>query len=115
MVFIWSAGPSTAVSCRAALSPGRSVRYSSVRIGLRRLEQKGLLKHHLGPDEQTFIFESAQPHGHFLARVAQNIIDRFCGGSVEQLLLGMVENKVLKQKDLEHLARSLASQQAEKK
>jgi hypothetical protein len=33
---------------------------------------------------------------------------------VEQLLVGMVENKVLKQKDLEQLARRVARRRGEK-
>ena len=38
----------------------------------------------------------------------KNIIDRFCGGSVEELVLGMVENEVLDQKQLQRLARKIA-------
>ena len=35
------------------------------------------------------------------------IIDRFCGGSAEALLLGMVDNAVLNRKQLERLARKI--------
>jgi len=38
----------------------------------------------------------------------KGIIDRFCGGSAEQLLLGMVDNAVLDSKQLERLARKIA-------
>jgi predicted transcriptional regulator len=36
------------------------------------------------------------------------IIDRFCGGSAEQLVLGMVDNAVLNRKQLERLARKIS-------
>jgi predicted transcriptional regulator len=113
MEFIWSRGPSTAEACRAALLPARSLKDSTIRTVLRRLEEKGFLKHQVAG--RTFLYEATQPRRHFAARAVQHIIDRFCGGSVEQLLVGMVENKVLKQKDLEQLARRVTLQRGEKK
>jgi predicted transcriptional regulator len=38
----------------------------------------------------------------------KNIIDRFCGGSAEQLVLGMVDNAVLDSKQLERLAHRIS-------
>jgi predicted transcriptional regulator len=113
MEFIWSRGPSTAEACRAALLPARSLKDSTIRTVLRRLEEKGFLKHQVAG--RTFLYEATQPRRHFAARAVQHIIDRFCGGSVEQLLVGMVENKVLKQKDLEQLARRVTLQRGAKK
>ena len=113
MELIWSRGPSTAEACRAALLPERSLKDSTIRTVLRRLEEKGFLKHRV--DGRTFLYEATQPRRHFAARAVQQIIDRFCGGSVEQLLVGRVENKVLKQKDLEQLARRISAQRGEKK
>ena len=113
MELIWSRGPSTAEACRAALLPERALKDSTIRTVLRRLEEKGFLKHRV--DGRTFLYEATQPRRHFAARAVQQIIDRFCGGSVEQLLVGMVENKVLKQKDLEQLARRISAQRGEKK
>ena len=113
MEFIWSQGLSTAEACREALLPVRSLKDSTVRTVLRRLEEKGLLKHQV--EGRTFLYQATQPRRHFAARAVQHIIDRFCGGSVEQLLVGMVENRVLKQKDLEQLARRIARQRGEKK
>jgi BlaI family penicillinase repressor len=46
----------------------------------------------------------------------KSIIDRFCGGSAEQLVLGMVDNAVLDRKQLERLARRIGEKQtADKK
>jgi predicted transcriptional regulator len=42
-------------------------------------------------------------------QAAQQLIDRFCGGSVEELLVGMVDNQVLKPKQLQQLAEKIAS------
>jgi predicted transcriptional regulator len=40
-------------------------------------------------------------------RAVRNIIDRFCGGSAEELVLGMVDNEVLDERQLERLARKI--------
>ncbi|MGA3327063.1 MAG: BlaI/MecI/CopY family transcriptional regulator [Terriglobia bacterium] len=112
MEFIWSRGSSTAEACREALLPVRPLKDSTIRTVLRRLEEKGLLTHRV--EGRTFLYQATQARRHFAARAVQHIIDRFCGGSVEQLLVGMVEDKVLKQKDLEHLARRIAQGRGEK-
>jgi predicted transcriptional regulator len=91
----------------------RPLKDSTIRTVLRRLEEKGLLKHQV--EGRTFLYQATQARRHFAARAVQQIIDRLCGGSVEQLLVGMVENKVLKQKDLEQLARRVAQRRGEKK
>jgi BlaI family penicillinase repressor len=47
-------------------------------------------------------------------QAAQQIIDRFCGGSVEELLVGLVDNQVLKPKELQQLADKIASRKEKK-
>jgi predicted transcriptional regulator len=60
-----------------------------VRTVLRRLEEKGYLRHEV--DGRTFVYHATQHRRGVAARAVQQIIDRFCGGSVEQLLVGMRE------------------------
>ncbi len=38
----------------------------------------------------------------------KHIIDRFCDGSAEQLVMGMVDSNVLGRKDLERMARKIS-------
>jgi predicted transcriptional regulator len=103
---VWSHGPCTAETCREALAPTRPLKDSTVRTILRRLEEKGYVTHAV--EGRTYVFRPTRPRHHVAARAVQQIIDRFCGGSVEQLLVGMVENDVLQQKELKELARKLA-------
>jgi BlaI family penicillinase repressor len=42
------------------------------------------------------------------AKAVRQIIDRLCDGSVEQLLVGMVDNEEIDKKDLAMLARKIA-------
>ena len=44
----------------------------------------------------------------------QQLIDRFCGGSVEELLVGLVDNQLLEPKQLQRLAEKIASRKEKK-
>jgi BlaI family transcriptional regulator, penicillinase repressor len=109
---IWAHGSATADACREALASQRPMKDSTVRTVLRRLEEKGFVAHDL--DGRTFVYRATQPRRHVAARAVQGIIDRFCGGSVEQLLVGMVEKDVLGRRELRQLARKIAERKEEK-
>jgi predicted transcriptional regulator len=101
MDYIWSHGPSTSESCREALASSRPMKDSTIRTVLRRLEEKGYLTHET--EGRTFIYKASDARQNVAVRAVKGIIDRFCGGSAEQLLLGMVDNAVLDSKQLERL------------
>jgi len=106
MDYLWSHGPSTAERCREALLATHAMKDSTVRTVLRRLEEKGFLRHDV--EGRTFVYRATQARRSIAARGVRHIVDHFCGGSVEQLLVGMVENDVLDRKELERLARKIA-------
>jgi predicted transcriptional regulator len=110
MDYIWSHGPCAAESCREALASTRPMKDSTIRTVLRRLEEKGFVTHDV--EGRTFIYRAADHRQNVAIRAVKNIIDRFCGGSAEELVLGMVDNEVLNQKQLEHLARKIAERSA---
>ncbi len=73
---------------------------------LRRLEQKGYLKHE--EKDRAYIYAAVDPARSLAAKAARQLIDRFCNGSLEQLLVGMVENKIVDRAELQELARRIA-------
>ncbi len=105
MDYIWTQGSSTAESCREALAAARPMKDSTIRTVLRRLEEKGYLTHET--EGRTFIYKASDARQNVAVRAVKGIIDRFCGGSAEELLLGMVDNAVLSRKDLQRLARKI--------
>jgi predicted transcriptional regulator len=111
MDHIWNHGDTTAESCREALAVARPMKDSTIRTVLRRLEEKGYLTHLV--EGRTFVYRASDRRENVAVRAVKNIIDRFCGGSAEELVLGMVDNEVLDQKQLEHLARKIAERTAE--
>src|ERR1700682_1565395 len=109
MDYIWTHGPSSSEACREALASSRPMKDSTIRTVLRRLEEKGYLTHE--SEGRTFIYKASDARQNVAVRAVKNIIDRFCGGSAEALLLGMVDNDVLDRKQLERLARRVAGNQ----
>ncbi|MGC2635708.1 MAG: BlaI/MecI/CopY family transcriptional regulator [Acidobacteriaceae bacterium] len=101
---VWRRGEATAEQVREELD--RPLKDSTIRTVLRRLEEKGYLAHSL--DNRTFIYRPAQSPQKVAARAVQRIVDWFCEGSVEDLLVGMVDSKVVSQAELERLARRIA-------
>jgi predicted transcriptional regulator len=106
MDHIWSHGSATAEQCREALKPQHAMKDSTVRTVLRRLEEKGFLSHKV--EGRTYVYRALQARRNIAARAVSHIVDRFCGGSVEQLLVGMVENDVLERAELQRLAQKIA-------
>lgn len=105
MDYIWTHGPSSSEACREALASSRPMKDSTIRTVLRRLEEKGYLKHEI--QGRTFIYRASDARQSVAVRAVKGIIDRFCGGSAEELVLGMVDSAVLSRKQLERLARSI--------
>jgi BlaI family transcriptional regulator, penicillinase repressor len=106
MDYIWTHGPVTSEQCREALASARPMKDSTIRTVLRRLEEKGYVAHEV--DGRTFLYRAADARQSVAVRAVKGIIDRFCGGSAEELVLGMVNNAVLDRKQLERLARRIA-------
>ena len=106
MDYVWAHGPVSAEACREALASRRPMKESTIRTVLRRLEQKGYVAHEVSG--RTFIYRAAELRQNVAVRAVKNIIDRFCGGSAEELVIGMVDNAVLDRKQLERLARKIS-------
>jgi BlaI family penicillinase repressor len=113
MDYLWTHGPSSSESCREALAGSRPMKDSTIRTVLRRLEEKGYLTHEV--QGRTFIYKASDARQNVAVRAVKGIIDRFCGGSAEALVLGMVDNAVLDRKQLERLARRIGEKQIAEK
>ncbi len=102
---VWRLGKATAEQVREEVD--RPLKDSTIRTVLRRLEEKGYLAHSV--DNRTFIYRSAESPQKVAARAVQRIVDWFCEGSVEELLVGLVDSKVLSGAELERLTRRIAA------
>ena len=104
---VWQQRQVTADQIREQLdSTGRVLKESTVRTVLRRLEEKGYLAHTV--EQRTYLYRAAEDGRSVAGRAVQRIVDRFCGGSVEALLVGMVNADVLSENELQRLAAKIA-------
>jgi BlaI family transcriptional regulator, penicillinase repressor len=108
---VWRMREATADQVRGNLA--RPLKDSTIRTVLRRLEEKGYLAHAV--ENRTFIYRPAQSPQRVAARAVQRIVDWFCEGSVEDLLVGMVDSKVVGRAELKRLARRIAAAKKEGK
>jgi predicted transcriptional regulator len=105
MDYVWAHPACSAEDCREALAITQPMKDSTIRTVFRRLEEKGYVRHDVV--DRTFIYRAAEERENVAVRAVKNIIDRFCGGSAEELVLGLVANDVLDRKQLEQLARKI--------
>jgi BlaI family penicillinase repressor len=106
MSVIWDRGSSTGEDVRTALASRHPMKESTARTVLTRLEDKGYLRRRV--DGRTNVYSGVDAPQRVAAGAVRQIIDRLCGGSVEQLLIGMVDDEMLTERELERLARKIA-------
>ena len=108
MEILWKRGSATAGEIREALAPRHALKDSTVRTVLRRLHEKGYVSYKL--EGKAFVYSGVEKPRNVAVRAVRQILDKFCDGSLEQLLVGLVENEVVDRAELQQLARRLAQE-----
>ncbi|HUE16431.1 MAG TPA: BlaI/MecI/CopY family transcriptional regulator [Planctomycetaceae bacterium] len=103
MNILWTRGPSTAETVREALSD--RPHDSTVRTLLRILKRKGYVRI-LG--QHPAIYEATVARSDVQIKAARSLLTRFFGGSVEALVMRLVEDEELSMEQLAQLRKSLS-------
>jgi BlaI family penicillinase repressor len=113
MHVIWAKRRATVDDVRLALAARQNLKDSTIRTVLRRLEEKGYVEHDV--EGRTYIYSPrVEPHSVANQQV-RGIIDRFCRGSVENLLVGMVDDNLITPDKLRDLAERIEEAEATQK
>ncbi len=113
MNVIWKLGQATAAQIQESRSAQRPLKDSTIRTVLTRLEAKGYVRHEV--EGRTFLYSCVKAPGSVAAGAVQQIVNRFCGGSLESLLAGMVDDKLVDTEELRRIVDRLSRErQAEK-
>jgi len=107
MDYVWAHPDCTAETCREGIAGQRALKDSTIRTVLRSLEEKGYVTHAM--TGRTFVYRAVDTRRNVAVEAAQQLIDRFCGGSVEDFLVGLVDKQVLQPKQLQRLAEKIAA------
>ena len=113
MEFLWEHGPATGEAVRDAVSKERPLTDSTIRTVLRRLEAKHYVKHEM--DGRQFLYSSAREPRTVAAEAVRNVLTKFCRGSLEELLTGLVDHRVVDSAELTRLAERIAIQERKRK
>jgi predicted transcriptional regulator len=106
MEVVWKRKAATAEDVRLALAERHPMKESTARTILKRLEDKGYVARRV--EGRTNVYSGIDAPQNVAAKAVRQIIERFCGGSVEQLLVGMVNDDVVDERELQRLAQRIA-------
>jgi predicted transcriptional regulator len=106
MEILWKGGAGTAEQIRESLVPQHLLKDSTIRTILKRLQDKGYVTYRI--EGKAFVYSGVDKPRNVAVRAVRQILDRFCDGSLEQLLVGMVENDEVDRAELRELALKLA-------
>jgi predicted transcriptional regulator len=113
MQVVWSKNRVTADEVRLALPKRQGLKDSTVRTVLRRLEAKGFVEHDV--EGRTYVYRPRMEPHNVATQQVRGIIDRFCRGSVENLLVGMVDDNLITPDKLRELAEQIEEAEADQK
>ena len=105
MAVIWERSRATAEEVRVALESQQPLKDSTVRTLLRRMEEKGYLQHET--EGRTYVYSPTVASHSVAADAVRSIIQRLCDGSVERLLIGMVDREIVSPETLRELAQRI--------
>ena len=111
--FLWEHGPATGEAVRTAIGKDRALSDSTIRTVLRRLEAKQYVRHEM--DGRQFLYSSAREPRRVAAEAVRNALKTFCRGSLEELLTGMVDHRVVDSSELRRLAEKIEAQEKRRK
>jgi BlaI family penicillinase repressor len=103
MQLVWAHGPLIAEAVRERL--GKPLKESTIRTVLRRLEDKGYVTHTV--TGRTYVYEAAEARGRVAAKAVKRIVDWLCNGSVDEVLVGMVDNAMVDRDQLKALTKRI--------
>jgi predicted transcriptional regulator len=111
MNYVWQHPDCTAEMCREGAGHN-DFKESTVRTILKNLEKKGYVTHEVRG--RTFHYRAVDSKRNVAVDAARQLIARFCGGSVRELLVGMVDNQMIRPADLKEIADEIASRKGKK-
>jgi predicted transcriptional regulator len=103
MKVVWSHRSATVRDVYEELRARRRIAYTTVMTMMNILERKGHLKKRA--EGRSFLYRPARPKRQVVGAMVREFLDRVFGGSAEPLLVQLVQDRRLTERDLAELAR----------
>jgi len=111
MKVIWTQEPATVRQVYETLLKKRHIAYTTVMTMMNILEQKGFLKKR--QEDRAYVYTSTQPQKQVLGSLVRDFVNRVFNGAAEPLLLHLVEDRKLTEKDLDEIRKMIRSSSRE--
>jgi len=105
MKVVWARRAATVRDVYEDLRARRRVAYTTVMTMMNILERKGHLKKRA--EGRSFVYQPARPKRQVVGAMVREFLDRVFGGSAEPLLVQLVQDRRLTERDLADLARRI--------
>jgi BlaI family penicillinase repressor len=101
MKVIWDSETVTVRDVYEALLEKRKVAYTTVMTMMNILEQKGHLEK--TQEDRAYVYRSTKPRNQVIRGMVREFVNRVFNGSAEPLLLHLVEDRKLSEKDIDEI------------
>lgn len=105
MKLVWQRDSATVRDVYEALLEHRKIAYTTVMTMMKILETKGFLKKRL--QDRAFVYRPTHPKNQVIGGMIREFIDRVFNGSAEPLLVQLVKDRRIREKDLQKIVRMI--------
>jgi BlaI family penicillinase repressor len=105
MKIVWEQKTSTVRDVYEALLRRRKIAYTTVMTMMNILEEKKHLRKKSG--ERAFVYETTRPKAQVIRGMVQEFVNRVFNGSAEPLLVQLVKDRKLSEKELREILRTI--------
>ena len=106
MKVVWELRQATVRGVYEKLREQRPIAYTTVMTMMNILEQKGFLKKQQS-DGRAYVYQSAHPRKQVIRSMVREFVDRVFNGSAEPLMVQLVKDRHLSEKELREIARMI--------
>ena|SRR5258708_31499610 len=111
MDVLWERGPATVSEVNDALPRELGLAYNTVLTTLRILESKGYLRHSKQKDARAFIYRPVVGRQEAGRNAVRYLVSRFFQNSREALVLNLLEDEQLDEKELRRIRKLIAEEE----
>ncbi len=105
MKIVWAREQATVRDVYEELLKRRKIAYTTVMTMMKILEQKKHLKK--SQEDRAYLYRPARPRQQVIGGMVREFLNRVFNGSAEPLLMHLVEDEKLTEKDLEEVSRMI--------
>jgi predicted transcriptional regulator len=108
MNVIWEKGSATVAAVADSLRGQPELAYNTVLTTMRILESKGYLRHTKAGEGRAFVYHPVIGREQASRKALRHLVSRFFGNSPEQLVLNLLEDEEISEKELKRIRKLIA-------